>query len=62
MEKYASKFRNLESEQEHKNFIFVDEVGFTVVSRPKRESQGREHLPMLLLMQQKAEIFLWLLQ
>ena len=36
MEEYALKFRNLESEQEHKNFVFVDEMRFTVVSRPKR--------------------------
>ena len=35
-EEYASKFRNLEFEQEHKNFVFVDEIRLTVVSRPKR--------------------------
>ena len=33
---YASKFRHLESTSQHKSFIFLDEVGFSVVSRPKR--------------------------
>ncbi|KAG0441934.1 hypothetical protein DMUE_0679 [Dictyocoela muelleri] len=33
---YASEFRNLEYLYSDKNFIFIDEVGFSVVSRPKR--------------------------
>ena len=36
-EEYAAKFRHLESTSEHKNFIFLDEVGFSVVSLPKKE-------------------------
>ena len=35
-EEYAATFRHLESTLEHKNFIFLDEVGFNVVSRPRR--------------------------
>ena len=33
---YANGFRFLETEFENSNFIFIDEVGFSVVTRPKR--------------------------
>lgn len=33
---YSQKFRNLEVSRPTEEFIFVDEVGFTVSSRPKR--------------------------
>ena len=32
----ANGFRSLETEFENSNFIFIDEVGFSVVTRPKR--------------------------
>ena len=35
-ERYAEKFRRLEAETEHSNLVFIDEVGFCVVSRPKK--------------------------
>lgn len=33
---YATRFRNIESSYQDKNFIFLDEVGFQVVSRAKK--------------------------
>lgn len=33
---YAQEFRHLESQIEDKNLIFLDEVGFSLVTRPKR--------------------------
>lgn len=33
---YAANFRMLEAENDEKNFVFLDEVGFSVVSRPSR--------------------------
>ena len=35
-EEYAAKFRHLKSTSEQKNFIFLYEVGFSLVSRPRR--------------------------
>ena len=35
-ERYAEEFRRLEAETEHSNLVFIDEVGFCVVSRPKK--------------------------
>ena len=56
-EEYAAKFRHLESTSEHKNFIFLDEVGFSVVSLPRRGRSKQGTLPMLQFLQLKAEIF-----
>ncbi|TBU13304.1 hypothetical protein CWI38_0473p0030 [Hamiltosporidium tvaerminnensis] len=33
---YATSFRELEVDNDDKNFVFLDEVGFTVVTRPSR--------------------------
>lgn len=33
---YAMRFRELETSTRHENLIFIDEVGFQVVTRPKR--------------------------
>ena len=35
-ERYAEEFRRLEAETEHSNLVFIDEVGFCVVSRSKK--------------------------
>ena len=35
-EQYAEKFRRLETETKHSNLIFLDEVGFSVISQPKK--------------------------
>ena len=35
-ERYAEEFRRLEAETEHLNLVFIDEVGFCVVFRPKK--------------------------
>ena len=37
-ERYAEEFRRLEAETEHSNLVFIDEVGFCVVSRPKKSA------------------------
>ena len=57
-EEYAAKFRHLESTSEHKSFIFLDKVGFSVVSRPKRGKSGQGiPPPMLQYLQLKTKIF-----
>ena len=44
---YARDFRNLELETEDKNLVFLDEVGFAVVTRPKRGRAARGASPFL---------------
>ena len=68
-EEYAAKFKHLESTSEHKNLIFLDKVGFSVLSCPKRgrlrqnnstyETRQVPPPPMLQFLQLKAEIFQW---
>ena len=45
--KYSKEFRELELDTEDKNFVFLDEVGFSVVTRPKRGRAARGVSPFL---------------
>ena len=42
--KYAQNFRVLEKNVENKSIIFIDEIGFSVVSRPKKIRKPKESL------------------
>ena len=46
-----------EPTSEHKNFIFLDEVGFSVVVAQEEESPDEVPLPILQFLQLKAKIF-----
>ena len=48
-QKYAEDFRQLESEIGDRNIVFIDEVGFSVSTRPKRGRAPRGVSPTVLI-------------
>ncbi|KAF7696462.1 hypothetical protein CDIK_1860 [Cucumispora dikerogammari] len=56
--RYASAYRLLETESDNKNFVFLDEVGFAVVTRPSGEEVHRGSKPIFQFQKHEAETFL----
>ena len=57
---YATSYRALEVDNDDKAFVFLDEVGFSVVTRPSRGRSVRKESHIFLFLVQEVEIFLLL--